>query len=48
MLSLKRPRPSMLMVTPWTRSTSMKSSPVNWLSLIGVEYVRPALAQRFL
>jgi hypothetical protein len=31
MLSLKRARPTMLIALRWTRSTSMKSSPVNWL-----------------
>jgi hypothetical protein len=30
-LSAKRQRPSMLMATPWARSTPVKSSPVNWL-----------------
>ena len=30
-LALKRPRPSMLMATPWTRRTSLKSSPLNRL-----------------
>ena len=27
----KAPRPSMLMATPWARSTPVKSSSVNWL-----------------
>src|SRR6516225_1060098 len=31
MLSLKRPRPSMLMATPCAQSTPVKSSSVNWL-----------------
>src|SRR5580700_7183181 len=31
MLSAKRPRPSMLIATPWPRSTPVKPASVNWL-----------------
>src|ERR1700741_3837488 len=45
MLSMHRPLPSMLIVTPSRFRVPVKSSLVNWLALVGIEDFRSAIAR---